>query len=190
MGLRFLGRGKGCQAAKAGTLHVLGGACGGAAIGGILGLLGSLVSLSTWRLEIVGVIIIFALWHSLVRNPWKLGRRRQVPRRLESYLPTDLSYFAWGAMLGSGVVTLIPYSSLLVILGVELTSGVGLSCACGAAFGAAREFMILIPLYCNRREADPTKMIDLFSALATKVRLLNSLWVVSGGVVLLLATVR
>src|SRR5579885_3313339 len=84
------------------ALHISGAALGGAAIGGILGWLGSLFLLATWRLEIIVPLTAFALWQSLSKRPLRLGCQRQVPRQWNQTLPPGSRYFFWGLLLGSG----------------------------------------------------------------------------------------
>ncbi len=189
MGLDLLGRGKKVQAVRASILHLLGAILGGAFVGGLLGWLGSLLSLSTWRPEIIGAIAAFALWHSVSRRPPKLGPRRQVPRKLRYPKSLVAYYFLCGALLGCGIATLIPYSCLLVILGTQLTSGVVLGCMSGALFGGTREAMALILfLSKHKEEAKPSEMMQLLPVLAPKARRLNTIWILGGSLLLVLTS--
>ncbi len=100
-------------------------------------------------------------------------------------MPIQLCYFLWGLLLGCGVATLIPYASLVVVLGVQLTAGVILGGASGAIFGTARETMALLALLPRRgEEASPTELMCLLPRLQAPARHLNLLWVVGGGLLL------
>lgn len=188
MGLNFLGREKKGRAVRIGVLHVLGAVLGGALVGGLFGWLGTLLSLLAWRPWIIAVVAVLALLHSLSRRPSKLGLQCQVPRRWRLPLPLAYYYFFCGALLGCGIATVIPYSSLLILLGTQLTSGVILGCASGAIFGGTREAMALIPLLCKyNEEVSPSKIMQLLPALATKVQKFNTIWILGGSSLLLLA---
>jgi hypothetical protein len=52
-----------------------------------------------------------------------------------------LAYAAWGALLGSGVATLVPHSAYLVLLAAELVSGPTAGGLAGTAFGLTRGLM-------------------------------------------------
>src|SRR5713101_925386 len=189
MGLNLLGRGKKQPVVWAGTLHLVGAILGGASLGGLLGWLGSLFRLTIWRPEIIAAIAVFALWHSLNRQPPKLGPRCQVPRTWKYSLPIEIYYFLCGALLGCGIATLIPYSSFLVILGSQLTSGVVLGSISGALFGGVREAMVLILLLNQHgKETKPSDMMWLLPALSPKVQRLNVIWVFGGSLLLVLAS--
>ena len=186
IGLDFLGRGKGWRAIRLRVAHVVGAMMGGAAVGSLLGWLGVVLSLTPWRPEIIAVTVVFALWQSVTGHPAHLGLRRQVPRRWPYALPLPLCYFLWGVLLGCGIATLIPYSSLVVVLGLQLTSGVALGCASGALFGATRETMALLALLPRRdAEANPKEVMCLLPTLQATVRHLNLLWVIGGGLLLM-----
>src|SRR5262245_31735956 len=146
MGLGFLGRGNVTYAWKVGLLHVFGAVLGGALIGGLLGTGGMLLGLSAWRQVVIGVLALFALWHSLRRRGQGLGLQCQVPRKWARTLLPEPCYFAWGLLLGAGVATVIPYSAYLVLVGMQVTSGVALGAASGALFGGVREALALVPL--------------------------------------------
>lgn len=189
MGLDLLGRGKKGQAVRASILHLLGAILGGAFVGGLLGWLGSLLSLSTWRPEIIGAIAAFALWHSVSCQSPKLGPRCQVPRTWKYPLPVEAYYFLCGALLGCGTATLIPYSCFLVLLGTQLTSGVVLGSVSGALFGGVREAMALILfLSKHKKEAKPSEMMRLLPVLTPKAQRLNTIWILGGGLLLVLTS--
>jgi len=67
-------------------------------------------------------------------NPTGYGRRRQVPRRWIRAYGARRPYAAWGALLGSGVATVVPHSAYLVLLAAELVSGPKTGALAGAAF--------------------------------------------------------
>lgn len=191
MGLDILGRGKKLQLLRVGTFHLIGAVLGGGVVGGVLGWFGSLLSLSAWRPWFIVTIAAFALWHSVAPHSLKLGRRCQVPRRLRYTVSVDVTYFVWGILLGSGIVTLIPYSCLLVILGTQLTSGTILGALSGAIFGGVREAMTLLPLLRERTDAgESSDIMQLLPALATIVRHLNTAWIVVATPLLVISSLR
>ncbi len=181
MGLSFLGRGKTLRIIYLSAIHIVGAALGGAIVGAALGELGSLLSLSVWRPVIIAIIAVFALWQHLSRHPRTLGLHRQVPRKWAKTMAAIPCYFPWGMLLGSGIATVIPYSAFLLVLAAQLTSGVALGSVSGAIFGSTRAMIALLPLLSRNGELYPEK---LFSAFSTRVRWLNTLYILVGGLLL------
>ncbi len=102
-------------------------------------------------------------------------------------MPPGRRYFLWGAMLGSGCATLIPYSSFLLLLGTQLTAGVMLGALSGAVFGVTRQALALVfPLLRANHEA----VMDLLPDLGTPARNLNALVALASGLMLVLTTWR
>jgi hypothetical protein len=183
VGLSLLGRGGTRQALGLGALHVAGAALAGALLGGLVGGVGALAGLEAWRPWVIagGALLAFAL--GLRRQPPKLGRQRQVPRRWAPGTPPGRVYLVWGAMLGSGVVTPIFHSAFLVLLAAQLTGGVALGLISGALFGAARQATALLPLLVR---LDPGRTMGLLETLRPVTRRLNAALIVAGGLVLVL----
>ncbi len=48
-------------------------------------------------------------------------------------------YSLWGFLLGMGTSTLIPYSSFVLLIGAQLTSGIIVAALSGLVYGVARE---------------------------------------------------
>ena len=158
-------------------------------VGGLLGWLGRLLSLSAWpwRPALITIVALFALWQSLSRRPATLGLHRQVPRKWARIMRPEPCYFLWGALLGCGIATVIPYSAFLVVLATQLTSGVVLGCISGMLFGATRELVALLPLLGKQNRVHPLKLVLLLPALAEKVQWLNTLWLLVGSPFLVIA---
>src|SRR4051812_8063468 len=123
MGLSHLGRG---GAARIRVTHLVGAAIGGMLVGAVLGSVGAMLGLATWRAWLVGASTVLALVVALSRRPIPLGRQRQVPREWNQTMSPARRYLLWGAMLGAGVATPIFTSAVLVLLGAQLTAGVAL----------------------------------------------------------------
>jgi hypothetical protein len=68
-------------------------------------------------------------------------QRRQVPRGWIRAYGAPRAYAVWGALLGSGVATIVPHSAYLVLLAAELVSGPKAGALAGAAFGLTRGLM-------------------------------------------------
>jgi hypothetical protein len=181
VGLGLLGRGGRQQALGLGALHVAGAALAGALLGGLVGGAGALVGLAVWRPWIVAGGALLALGLALRRQPPKLGRQRQVPRRWAPGTSPARVYLVWGAMLGSGVATPIFHTAFLVLLAAQLTGGVALGLVSGALFGAARQATALLPLL---RRLDPGRTMGLLETLRPVARRLNAALIVAGGLVL------
>ena len=146
VGLGLLGRGGKRQAIGLWALHMAGAALAGTLLGGLVGGIGALAGLATWRPWVVGAAALLALGLGLLRQPMKLGRQQQVPRRWPPGTPPSRVYLVWGAMLGSGVATPIFHTAFLVLLAAQLTGGVVLGLVSGALFGAARQATALLQI--------------------------------------------
>src|SRR5215213_489903 len=182
VGLGLLGRGGTRQALGLWALHMAGAALAGALLGGLAGGVGALVGLAAWRPWIVGGGALLALALALRRQPPKLGRQRQVPRRWAPGTPPSRVYLVWGAMLGSGVATPIFHTAFLVLLAAQLTGGLALGLVSGALFGAARQATALLPLLTR---LDPRRTMSLLETLRPAARRLNAALIVAGGLVLI-----
>jgi hypothetical protein len=183
MGLSPLGRGAAKRSAAIGSLHAVGAAAGGATVGAVIGLIGTPLS-SDARPWIVGGAALFALWAGLRRPVVKLGRDCQVPRHWHTTMPLWRRYLTWGALLGSGLWTLIPHSAVLVVLAGEATAGPGLGAAAGGLFGLGRELPALVPLV---RRVEDERASDLLAGLAGVARRANVALALLAGVALALA---
>lgn len=187
MGLSFLGRGGQWRLARIRItlVHIVGSVAGGAAVGGLVGALGSLLQLSSWRPWIIGAAILWALGLTMRRGIMRLGSRHQVPRSWSQTMPPARRFVLWGVLLGSGVATPIVSSSFLVLVSAELTAGVLLGAAAGAIFGAMRELTVLYPLL---RRLDQMQTMGLLSSLRVSVRRLSTVLVIVGGVLMVLVS--
>ena len=182
-GLGLLGRGGKRQALGLWALHVTGAALAGALLGGLIGGVGVLAGLATWRPWIVGGAALLAFGLGQMPRPPKLGRQRQVPRRWAPGTPPARVYLIWGAMLGSGVATPIFHTAFLLLLAAQLTGGLALGLVSGALFGAARQATALLPLLTR---FDPVRTMGLLETLRPGARRLNAALIVAGGLVLVL----
>ena len=183
VGLGLLGRGGTRQALGLWALHVAGAAMAGALLGGLVGGIGALAGLATWRPWIVGGGALLAFGLALRRQPPKLGRQRQVPRRWAPGTPPSRVYLIWGTMLGSGVATPIFHTAFLVLLSAQLTGGLALGLVAGALFGAARQATALLPLL---GQLDSGRTMDLLETLRPVARRFNAALIVAGGFILVL----
>lgn len=188
MTMGFLGREKRRSIIYLGFFHIMGALLGGAIIGGLLGLIGQSLSLWRWRSEIILIVAIFALWQAMTKRPAKLGMQRQVPRTWVRTMFPELCYFLWGAILGSGVATVIPYSAFLVLLSAQLTSSFVWGCLSGTLFGAARQLISLIPLIQTHYRLHPEDAAMLIPGLTRRISALNILWIIGGSILLLITS--
>ena len=184
VGLGLLGRGGTRQALGLWALHVAAAALAGALLGGVAGGIGALAGLAAWRPWVVGGGALLAFGLGLRRQPPKLGRQRQVPRRWAPGTPPSRVYLVWGAMLGSGVATPIFHTAFLFLLAAQLTGGVALGLVSGALFGAARQATALLPLLSR---LDPGQTMGLLETLRPFAHCLNVALIIAGGIVLVLA---
>ena len=187
MGLDFLGRGN-RRAWTVGAAHLIGSASGGALIGSIISGIGSAISPQPRIVLSVGIALT-ALTLSLRVHPPRLGLRRQVPRRWARWNMPEVGYFGWGVMLGMGILTVIPYSSLLVVLGMEMVAGPTAGALAGAAFGLGREIPALFPLLWRKR-TDPARAMNSLPGLEWIARKLNFVLAASASGYLMVGLLR
>lgn len=156
---------------------------GGAIIGAALGLMGDVAGASGARVWIVGAAAAIALVVSLTSDHFELGRPCQVPRRWSRSMPAFRRFLIWGAMLGSGVLTLIPYPAFFVLLAAEVTSPPLIAAVAGGLYGLVREAPALIPL---ASRGEPQELMDVLPRLKPSWRRLNLALAVLGGAALVL----
>jgi hypothetical protein len=136
--------------------HVATSLAGGAAIGGLLGLVGGAVSLDARaRGAILAVVIVMVVTLELVPGLHLPTVHRQVDedwlRRYRGWV-----YGAgYGFQLGLGVVTIVTTSATYAALAASLLSGsVASGAAIGAVFGASRGLVVLT----NRSAVDAPRL--------------------------------
>ncbi|MHB8601007.1 MAG: hypothetical protein ACYDER_29910 [Ktedonobacteraceae bacterium] len=166
---------------QAGICHILGAALGGAMLGGFLGWVGSLLPPLLWRPCLILGLAIFAFWHALSQRSSYLGRPCQVNRRWNSRSTfIELGYFLWGMQLGCGIITLIPYSSFVLLLGAQFTAGFFPGMLSGMIFGGVREMVaVLMALWsaATTETVRPQKLMNFLPALETHVQHMNIAWI-------------
>lgn len=194
MGLDFLGRGRKWRLVQAGICHILGAALGGAILGGFLGWIGSFLPSLQWRPFLIVVLASFALWHAIYRRSSHLGRQCQVNRRWKSRIIfTELGYLLWGLQLGCGIVTLIPYSSFILLLGSQFALGFFPGLLSGTLFGGMREsvavLMTMRSLSTNNN-VNPEWLMRFLPAQETLFQRLNIIWILMATPILILMTWR
>lgn len=188
MGLGFLGRGQRVRAVRVGIIHMIGGALGGASVAAILAIAGGLLGADRYQFWIIGGVSLIALWHATSKRKAQLGTRRQVPRGWGRSMRPELSFFLWGVMLGTGVLTVIPYSAALVILSAQFTSSVVAAAASGAVLGAARESTVFMPLVRANQWSDLSTLMGVLSDWKANMERINIVWVVGAGTALIVAS--
>lgn len=170
LSLGFLGRGNSARAWRYGIWHVLSAGVGGALVGFLLSVPGTLLGLGQWRVQIVGLVAGAALLIAIFKQHYQLGRQRQVPRRWARGASLSRIYALWGLMMGCAVYTPIYHSALLVLLAFQLTSSIGLALASGFLFGIARQSAALWPV---ARHLSPEQTMTLLERLRPGARVLN-----------------
>lgn len=94
-------------------------------------------------------------------------------------------YFLWGVLLGCGVATVIPYTSFIVLLAAEATSGPIIGAILGAVYGCAREVVSLMPfLFSKRMVNSQYTIMSLYERLGPLARRLNLVWILVMAVLL------
>lgn len=132
-----------------GVLYAGSSVAGGAVVGGAVAGLGSILPgiRSFHSVLLVVAVAAFGLWGlrdlRILEFPapeW----RRQVPNRWRSSFPAPVVATLYGASLGAGVLTFVPFSSFYSVLGWLLAAGDGaLGLTAGAAAGLGRVLPLL-----------------------------------------------
>ena len=185
VGLGFLGRGRRTDSLPYWALHIGAAAVAGAAVGGVLGGVGMLLSLGSVRPWAIGMFAVVALGLGLRRLPPKIGRQRQVPRRWGADVPISRVYLLWGLMLGCGLATPVFHTAFVLLMGAQATAGVWLGLASGALFGATRQAMAMIPAL---GRFGPERTMGLLSELRPLARRVNTGLAIGGGLLLVAAS--
>lgn len=161
------------------VIHVVASALGGAIGGAAVGAIGTALTLERWRPWIILGVALLALRLGLRRPARPLGIHRQVPKRWGGTLGDAGAYAAWGALLGLGVATTIPYSAYVLLVGVQLTSGPILGAIAGAAFGAGREGVASMSALRRHTPSEIADRLPRFRQMAVR---LNVVMIAAGGV--------
>jgi hypothetical protein len=119
--------------------------------------------------------------------PAGTGVRRQVARHLERRVHPLPAYAIWGAELGTGLSTIIPYSAFFLLVAMELVSGPVVGAAAGAGFGLVRQGTAVVV---GRGIASPAGIAALLPRLAGWARLANLVVCFAGSTALVTEMVR
>jgi hypothetical protein len=146
-------------------------------------LAGRLVGLERMRplvLVVAVAVASYVTWRT--RPDGQFGLQRQVRRRWPRGTPAWLAFALWGATLGFGLLTAIPYTSWLLVFGAELVSGPAMGALAGALLGAGRQGVLLIAAV---RDRDPVWLMDLLTPrLGILAGSLNLTLILAGGALL------
>jgi hypothetical protein len=135
---------------------------------------------------VIGATVLYAAALGLWSGRVVPSRRCQLERAWSRSLPGPALYFVWGALLGCGVYTFVPYSAYLVVLAGQLTAGPILGALSGAAFGATREAMAVLAV---ARARSPERIMGLLPRHRGAARALNRA-LLAAGIVLAVAAWR
>jgi hypothetical protein len=152
--------------------------------GGLVGLLVSVMGQPIHQVspEVVILATLVAVGSATRGNPTGYGRRRQVPQHWIRTYGGPRAYAAWGALLGSGVATIVPHSAYLVLLAAELVSGPKAGALAGAAFGFTRG---LAAVALARSRGPSAEIADVLPRVQTLAARGNLAVAVLGGLALL-----
>ncbi len=133
------------------ALHVLGGLVGGVALGVVLGFGGLLLraalgdTLNTVFVVVVTAALVYAASVDLgFLRVRPITWERQTPGSWPCSMGHYPGIFAWGADLGVGITTRIPYQSLLVLPIAALFAGdLATAVAITAVYGASRALAVV-----------------------------------------------
>jgi hypothetical protein len=157
-------RGRGNRWTTTAGLFIVASVAGAAALGAVMGLIGSLVlgGVETgWRLGLLGAALALGV-------AWELGRgsvpgpRRQVNERWLDEYRRWIYAAGFGAQLGTGVVTIVVTSAVYAVWAAAFVSaGPGAGAAIGAAAGAMRGATLLV----GARTTTPQGLVALHERL-------------------------
>jgi hypothetical protein len=183
-GLCLLGRGE--KRRLYALVHVISASLGGALVGLTVGTIGLQLTTAP-RLAVVATGIAFAAYLAIRPLVKGNGLRRQVPRGLGKRLHPLLGYAVWGAELGGGLSTLIPYSAFLLLISFEMSSGRLVGAAAGAAFGFARQGTAVLVAGYGR---SPGQIMSMLPRLASQARVTNLIVCLLGSTALMVELAR
>ncbi len=164
--------------------HVAAAAIAGGLVGFVAGVIGQPVH--TVAPVVVVLATLVAVGFAVRANQTGYGRHRQVPRSWIQAYGALRAYAAWGALLGSGVATVIPHSAYLVLLAAELVSGPKAGALAGASFGLTRG---LAAVALARRRGPSAEIADVLPRARALAARGNLAVAALGGLALLGATV-
>lgn len=151
------------------AIHLLGAALGGAATGAFLGLVGNALFSTRFDAFTIAAAALCAL--VVIRtHPRGIGRKRQVPRKWAQRMGATQLYLMWGALLGSGVATVIVHPSFLVLAAGQMAVAPPVAAAAGAVFGFVRQAMVIVPL---AQHLDPEETMALLPRLRRAAAVLD-----------------
>lgn len=155
------------------TSHALGGALGGAILGAMLAAMTALGTANVGvRVATTLAICGAAIWLAVPRfRPLNgVGRQWQVPRRLPMLNPYIRQIY-WGALLGVGVLTVVPNSiALLLPAAVVGTGSQKVALVAGTTYGLVRAFLaILLSNRFRAINATPGDVIGSYETLARRM---------------------
>jgi hypothetical protein len=159
------------------ALFALGALLASAALGALLGLLGSALD-RTVALAVVAALALVAAAREIGLLPGPVpGARGQVPERWRREWPLPGWALAYGAGLGLGLLTRLPVTTFLVACAGALALGDPLvSAACLVPFGLGRALMVALP---TMRGADPAGAVGRLAARSRLVRPANAVALVA-----------
>lgn len=183
-GLGALGRGSRRALVGGALSHLFGAATSGALVGAVL------AGASTLFPQVVRVgLLVILVWVAWIKRDAlaPLGLPKQVPRWDRTRLPRPVVYGAWGALLGTGLATVIPHSGYLILLGVEINATVPQAAAAGALCGLTRGFVAILPLMLSTPYRQPEHAVRLYAVLSRHARQYNRWFALIGGVAAVVA---
>jgi hypothetical protein len=154
------------------ALFALGAVAASAALGAVLGLLGSALDQAVALAVVAGLALVAAARElGLLALPVPAARG-QVPERWRREWPLPAWSLAYGAGLGLGLLTRLPVTTFLVACAGALALGdPAVAAACLAPFGLGRALMVALP---TMRGADPAASVARLAAHARLVRPVNA----------------
>ncbi len=167
---------------RAVALLVAGGTAGGALLGLVLGTVGWLTTADDHPAVVVAVAGTLVVLLTIRAPSRRYGVNRQVGRRLGITCDVRWYFFISGLQLGTGVVTLVPYSAFLVLAAGLLVAGPAIGPFAGAVYGAIR-LALAADVLRGGDVDDPGRAMDVFDRRARPAARLNLVLVAAVAVV-------
>jgi hypothetical protein len=132
------------------TGFAVGAVCASLAVGGLLGLMGSLLGAERAVLVVAAVALAAAAREAGLLRIRLPQSRRQVPEQWRAVLPLPVWSFGYGAGLGAGFVTFQPFATFWVACAAAVALARPLTAAvCFSFYGLGRALMVAWPRHWN-----------------------------------------
>lgn len=136
-GLCSLGRGTRTLICLPAAAHLVGAIAGGVSLGLVISFATGFVGLARMGVLVFAAALVLAVALSL-RRMQSCGLKRQVPRGWGRTMRPTPRFGLWGAQLGVGVATVVPYPAFVLVVAMESVSDLPRAILIGFCYGFGR----------------------------------------------------